>query len=118
MEIGLIILAVAVGLIGVSCIIQGFLIKGLINDVAALKNKTKGTTLPTHSHIVDDVTLNNIVKKVKRPATTKLNEKKVMNIRRLYASGEYTAAELGRKYKCTTENIRNIINRKTWKDLA
>lgn len=47
----------------------------------------------------------------------KLSEKKVLKIRRLYATGEYTQRELGKMFHCTQGNIYHIVNRLSWKHI-
>ena len=47
----------------------------------------------------------------------KLTEAQVLEIRKLYATGEYSHNDLGKKYNVHRTNIYRIINRKTWKHI-
>lgn len=48
---------------------------------------------------------------------SKLTEKDVKEIRRLYASGNYSQTELAKTFKCVHGTVSSIINRKTWKHI-
>jgi len=48
----------------------------------------------------------------------KLNEVKVAAIRRKYATGKYTLAELGAEYGVCFQSISLIVNRKIWRHEA
>ena len=50
-------------------------------------------------------------------AFSRLTEKQVLEIRRLYAGGGYTYKMLGEMYGVTKTCIGNIIRRKTWKHI-
>ena len=45
---------------------------------------------------------------------SKLTEKKVKKMRRLWNEGEYTQVELGRIYGVSSSVVSRIVNRKTW----
>jgi len=45
----------------------------------------------------------------------KLTRRKVIEIRRLYATGEYSLAELGEMFGVHLTTISRIVNRETWK---
>jgi hypothetical protein len=47
--------------------------------------------------------------------TAKLNKDKVVNIRELHATGEYSFSELGRMYSISPSSIRDVVTRKSWK---
>jgi len=47
----------------------------------------------------------------------KLSEKEVLEIRRLYKTGNYTQKDLGEMFGVDHSHISNIINRKTWKHI-
>ena len=44
----------------------------------------------------------------------KLDFEKAAQIRKLYKTGKYNTAELGKKYGVTSASIRNIVSNKTW----
>lgn len=46
-----------------------------------------------------------------------LNEKLVVEIRELYATGDYTQTELGRKYSVDNTTIYKIVHRKLWRHI-
>ncbi len=48
---------------------------------------------------------------------SKLNEKEVLEIRRLYSLKNTTQKKIAEKYGVTTSNISDIVNRKTWKHI-
>jgi len=45
---------------------------------------------------------------------SKLTEKQVLEIRKLYKTGKFTQKEIAKNYDITSENIGYIVNRKTW----
>ena len=49
--------------------------------------------------------------------SAKLTDKKVLKIKRMFASGKYLKRELGSMFGVTPENIGHIIRGKTWKHL-
>jgi len=48
----------------------------------------------------------------------KLTDKKVLRIRKLYATGEYTLAAIAAAYGVSTASVHNVIRRKNWKHLS
>ena len=48
---------------------------------------------------------------------SKLTEKDVLEIREMYASEEYTQAELAEMFDCAQANISSIVNRISWKHI-
>lgn len=48
----------------------------------------------------------------------KLSECQVLEIRKFYKSGNFTQAELGRKYKTDKSNVGSIVKGKTWRHLV
>ena len=52
-----------------------------------------------------------------KSSSAKLTEKEVLEIRELYATGNYTQKELGLKYNVNRCTICDIINRRTWKHI-
>ena len=48
---------------------------------------------------------------------SKLTNFDVLEIRRLYKTGNYTERHLGKLYKTTCSNIHRIINRQAWKHI-
>lgn len=50
-------------------------------------------------------------------ARVKLDAGRVREIRRRYAGGE-TLIELGREYGCKHNTLSNVVNRKSWKEVA
>lgn len=48
---------------------------------------------------------------------TNLNIDQVLNIRTQYKKGKHTHAGLGKEYGVSSETIRRIVNRTTWKDI-
>jgi len=48
---------------------------------------------------------------------SKLTRRQVKEIRRLYATGEYTQTELGEMFEVSDTTISRIVRRKTWKHL-
>jgi len=68
---------------------------------------------------------NNLDKKLKgrlpigsKHGQSKLTEKQVIEIRGLFASGEFTQIELGQRFGVSSATIRNIALSKTWKHVA
>ena len=55
--------------------------------------------------------------KGKQYYNTKTNEKSVIKIRKMYKTGKYSQAELGRRFGLTSANIFCIVNNKTWRYL-
>lgn len=45
----------------------------------------------------------------------KLTEQHVKSIRKYYATGKYTLADLARAYDVTTSTVYAIVCRRTWK---
>jgi len=45
---------------------------------------------------------------------SKLTNKNILNIRKLYSTGNYSLAELGRKYKVSYQHIKRIVSGKQW----
>ena len=52
-----------------------------------------------------------------RSGMSKLSCKKVIRIRELYSSGEYTQEEIGNMFGVHRTNICQIVNRDTWKHI-
>ena len=46
--------------------------------------------------------------------TAKLNEKQVLEMRRLFKTGEYSQAELGRMFGVCRSTVNQIVHRTTW----
>ncbi len=49
---------------------------------------------------------------------SKLTEKDVLEIRKLYSTGKYNQHKLGKMFNVTNSNIECIVNRKSWKHLS
>jgi hypothetical protein len=49
-------------------------------------------------------------------ATIKLSVQKVRNIRKLYATGNWTHKGLSIRYKCSRGHITKVINKMRWKE--
>jgi len=49
--------------------------------------------------------------------TVKLSEQDVLEVRRLYATGNYSKETLGEMFGCTLQNIYRIVNNITWRHL-
>lgn len=49
--------------------------------------------------------------------SAKLTETQVLEIRRLYATGDYTQKGLAAEYSITQGTLAQIVNRKTWKHI-
>jgi hypothetical protein len=49
-------------------------------------------------------------------ATIKLSVEKVRNIRKLYATGNWTHKMLSVRYKCSRGHITKVINQMRWKE--
>lgn len=64
---------------------------------------------------------NDLLKKVDvkgtKNAMSKLNEAKVIEIRKLYKTGKYSMHELGNKYRVRWTTIQKVINRENWKHI-
>lgn len=58
---------------------------------------------------------NNADKKIHGTQTAKLSEVQVAEIRRLYATGDWTHRELARTFKIGKSAINDIIQEHTWK---
>ncbi|AHJ87154.1 putative HNH homing endonuclease [Bacillus phage BCP8-2] len=52
-----------------------------------------------------------------RPTNTKLSDKDVISIRRLYETGNYSYTDLARQYNVDPKSVSRIVQRKTWKHL-
>lgn len=48
---------------------------------------------------------------------SKLTNKDIKTIRKLYSTNNYTLAELGRKYKVSYQHIKRIVSGKQWKHI-
>jgi hypothetical protein len=77
-------------------------------------NLTHGTQ---KENIADRCRHGNTVKGTAR-WNSKLNEKKVREIRLLYMSGIYTQAQLADKYGVVQTTVSKVIDRSTWKHVA
>lgn len=45
---------------------------------------------------------------------SKLSDKDILQIRKLYSTNKYTLASLGRKYKVSYQHIKRIVSNKQW----
>lgn len=57
---------------------------------------------------------NNLVARGNKIGVSKLNESQVLEIRKLYATGDYTQRELGKRYSVDYGGISKIIRKKIW----
>ena len=62
---------------------------------------------------------NGLFKPIKgeKHSSSKLTENQVLEIRRIFATGEYTKAALGRMFGVSRRYIGDIVNRKNWKHI-
>lgn len=58
-----------------------------------------------------------LAKRGEKSVLAKLTRKDVIKMRELYATGEFTFAELGEKYNVDTSTVARIIKRESWKHL-
>ena len=80
---------------------------------------------PNHLHL--GTHQQNMIEKVERgrsnpvygekSGASKLTEKEVLEIRNLYAIGNYSTRKLGEKYKVSHRNIVDVVNRKIWRHI-
>jgi hypothetical protein len=69
----------------------------------------------THQENMEDMVGKGRSAKGEKIGVATLTEEKVKDIRRLYATGEYTIAALGVKFETGHSNISQIVKRKSWK---
>lgn len=55
---------------------------------------------------------------LRRGAGTKLVASEVMEIRRLWATGNYTRPQLGKMFGIASTTVQGVVYRKSWKDVA
>lgn len=58
-----------------------------------------------------------VIKRGEDSGSAKLTEADVREIRRLYATGEYTQKEIAEFFPVNDRNVNNILTRKTWKHI-
>jgi hypothetical protein len=77
-----------------------------------------GVSMTTVRNVVHGISWKHIVSELsplrKWHGNTKLTEADVAEIRALWATGNFTQEEIGRKFGTTGSNICNIVNRKVW----
>jgi len=69
---------------------------------------------------VSEETLNKMIKSAKRGSenvTSKLTEEDVLNIRKMYNSGNYSLRKLSIIFNVSKSNVLSIVNLKTWKHI-
>ena len=75
------------------------------------------------SHIKEPKGYNEGIEKIKKGLAgeknihSKLKEKDVIEIRKLYSSGDYTQEQIGLKYKISRPVISQIVTKKTWRHI-
>ena len=98
--------------------------------------KPKNMKNPTIDHIDGDISNNHIknLQWLERSENTakshktkprlgidhgkaKLSEQDILGIRKLYCSGNYTLADLGRKYKVSYQHIKRIVSNQQWQHI-
>lgn len=107
----------------------------LVMDVWG-KQPPKNMSNPTIDHIDGDINNNhinnlqwlsrsdNLIKSHKsnprlgmKHGRSKLSNKDILQIRKLYATNKYTLASLGRKYNVSYQHIKRIVSNKQWKHI-
>ncbi len=74
----------------------------------------------TRGRIINDRVINRkreYSEKMSNGHATKLNPEKVIEIRRLYATGQYTHADLGKMFNINSKYAYMVINRGVWKHI-
>jgi ribosomal protein S14 len=59
-----------------------------------------------------------LVRRGERSPQAKTEQAPVLEVRRLWATGEYTTSQLGRRFGMSRQCVRDIVTRRTWAWLA
>jgi len=95
--------------------------KRTVNHIDGNKtnNHTENLEWNTHAENNKHAMDNGLLKPVKgsKHYRAKLNENKVLKIRRIFATGEYTKTALGKMFGVSQRLICYVVNRKNWKHI-
>ena len=78
-------------------------------------NNLTNLSWSSHQTNMDDRVLHATVPRGEDHHGARLTVKKVLEIRKMYASGDYSYHALATIFKVATTNIRRIVKRETWK---
>jgi len=93
--------------------------KETVNHIDGIKinNFVENLEWATHSENTQHGFDNGLMQKGSEHVNSKLNEDQVLEIRKLYKTGDYTKTALGKIFCVSDVNIGDIINRKRWKHI-
>jgi hypothetical protein len=87
------------------------------NDGNSVNNNLHNLRYDTHKANEKDKIAHGKTNRGERQGISKLTNERVLQIRKLYATGIYSLSELSKLFIVSFQNISFIVNRKTWKHI-
>jgi len=86
-------------------------------DGDPLNNRISNLVWGTYKENADDRHRHGTTQNGENHSLAKMTDKKVLRIRKLYATGEYTMAAIATAYGVYDSTVHRIIHRRTWKHI-